>query len=958
MKKILLSVTLVVFWGTECFSRIVEGTVRCNSRGIENVVVSDGISLTATGRKGNFRMNIADDAEFVFIVTPAGYVADWSSGVPEFYQPAEGKDFFEFDLMEHTTDFSHYNMVVMADPQTHDQYHFSKFMAEPMIDLCETAGNLPYAAIGLTLGDISWDNIDILSEYKKGITQVGIPFYPVIGNHDHMAYRKGDKEASSEYRSFMGPENYAFFIGHDVVIVLDNIIYDTDFRLELGYADHVLEWVERVMKYVPAEADVFIAQHANCIRNHGRIKNLDTLLSLLEGHEVKILSGHTHINGNHILSEYAVEHNIAAICGAWWDTLHSIDGTPRGYKVYTKDGEELSWYYKPVDYDADYIAELFMPGETQLHPESLIVNVWDWDENWTVEWWQDGEYMGTLNPVEEVSPIFVREINDAYSSYGLEIPSWKRERPCGHNFAIIPEDGTGEVRISVKSRFGMNWERTFTLLSESCSHVDVKSLDNQSAVISLTAGESLLLPIEESAPEVNVDIDGLVWKVCLAQSDVEYYIPYSADEDIDVKIDGLPSESAFYKHVKKGNPSGAWLNPSPSVHFCPLYGWMNDPNGMFYKDGVWHIFYQYNPFGAKWGNMSWGHAVSRDLVNWKHCGTALMPDELGMIFSGSAVVDKDGTAGFGEDAVVAIYTSAGARQTQSIAYSPDGYEFVKYEKNPVLESDRPDFRDPKVIWHEETSAWIMAVSAGNAMEFYRSDNLKDWKFASRFGEDVGNHGGVWECPDLFPLSYGGQEKWLLISSCTRNPILGSGTQYFIGAFDGYMFTPDSVSEKWVDYGMDHYAAVTFSNAPQKRRIAMAWHSNWMYANELPLKGWRGMMTVPRELFLMEYNGELIMGSMPVNEVMEKCPDKIERYALSAESPSIAIDDLDIILEGNILTVRRKTGRSFSESFNVETSAVLDDREEHDMIVLRDEHSVEMFIDWGAVAMSFLTSCHM
>lgn len=462
-RHILLTIISVLNFCIDGHSRIVEGIVKCKDAGLENVIVSDGNSLTTTGKRGEFRIDITDDSEFIFIVTPAGYVADWSSGVPEFYQRAEVKDYFEFDLMEYTADLDNYNMVVMADPQTHDQYHFSKFMAEPVNDLCETVSTLPYTAIGLTLGDICWDKIDIISDYKKGITKTGIPFYPVIGNHDHMAYCKGDKESSSEYRSFLGPENYAFFIGNDVVIVLDNIIYDTDFKLELGYTSHILKWVEDLMKYVPAEADVFVAQHANCVRDYGRIKNLDAMLSLLEGHEVKILSGHTHINSNRVLSDFAVEHNIAAICGAWWDTIHSIDGTPRGYKVYTKTGDELSWYYKPVDYDVSHIAELFMPGESQLHPDSIVVNVWDWDEKWNVEWWQDGEYMGTLMPADEISPVFTREIHDAYSSYGLEIPSWKRERPCGHNFIMMPAEGSRKIKVSIRSRFDRTWERTLCL---------------------------------------------------------------------------------------------------------------------------------------------------------------------------------------------------------------------------------------------------------------------------------------------------------------------------------------------------------------------------------------------------------------------------------------------------------------------------------------------------------------
>ena len=491
------------------------------------------------------------------------------------------------------------------------------------------------------------------------------------------------------------------------------------------------------------------------------------------------------------------------------------------------------------------------------------------------------------------------------------------------------------------------------MLTSACSHVEVKFLDDQSAVISFTEGDNILLPIEDNAPEVKMDINGLVWNVRLAQSSVDYYIPYLAPTDVELHIEGLPSESAFYKHVKKGNPEKLWHNPSPSIHFRPLYGWTNDPNGMFYKDGVWHLFYQYNPFGAKWGNMSWGHATSTDLVNWRHCDIALVPDDLGMIFSGSAVVDKEGTAGFGKDAVVAIYTSAGARQVQSIAHSSDGYVFEKYEDNPVLESFRPDFRDPKVMWHEPTSSWVMVISAGNAMEFYRSKDLKNWEFASRFGEGVGNHGGVWECPDLFPLEYEGQQKWILISSCTRNPVLGSGSQYFIGSFDGYVFTPESVDEKWMDYGMDFYAAVTFSNTPQDRRIAIAWEANWMYANDLPLKGWRCMMTVPRELFLMEYNGSLVMGSMPAPEVMEKCAANLQHYTLFETKPTLNVDGLSISLNNDIITVKRESEINFNDKFNVETSAALDGRSEHNLLILRDDNSVEIFVDGGAVAMTYL-----
>ena len=293
---------------------------------------------------------------------------------------------------------------------------------------------------------------------------------------------------------------------------------------------------------------------------------------------------------------------------------------------------------------------------------------------------------------------------------------------------------------------------------------------------------------------------------------------------------------------------------------------MNDPNGMFYKDGVWHLYYQYNPFGSQWENMNWAHSTSTDLMHWTYQGEAIQPDALGTIFSGSCVVDKDNTAGFGKDAVIAFYTSAGAAQTQSIAYSTDnGKTFKKYVDNPIITSDVPDFRDPNVFWHEDTKQWILILAAGQQMNIYSSKNLKDWKYESNFGEGYGNHGGVWECPDLLKVG----DKWVLI--CNINPggpFGGSATQYFVGTFDGHKFTCASKPEvtKWMDYGKDHYATVSFSNAPDGRIVVLPWMSNWQYANQVPTQQFRSANGLPREMGLFSYNGEDYVTIKPSPEV--------------------------------------------------------------------------------------------
>ena len=297
----------------------------------------------------------------------------------------------------------------------------------------------------------------------------------------------------------------------------------------------------------------------------------------------------------------------------------------------------------------------------------------------------------------------------------------------------------------------------------------------------------------------------------------------------------------------------------PQFHFTPIRNWMNDPNGLVYFKGEYHLFYQYNPFGNEWGNMSWGHAVSTDLVQWKHLPVALEPDPLGMILSGTAVVDERNTTGFFKEksgGMVAIYTSAGETQQQSIAYSTDnGRTWTKYGGNPVLPNPGiVDFRDPKVFWHDKTQRWIMAVSAGDKVLFYASPNLKNWTYLSEFGMKEGDHSGAWEVPDLFELPVDGDPshtKWVLkvdINPGEKNQ--GSRGQYFIGQFDGTKFVNDNPPDKvlWIDYGKDFYASLSWNHLPE-RRIWIAWMNNWQYANKTPTSPWRGAMTIPREVAL-------------------------------------------------------------------------------------------------------------
>lgn len=396
----------------------------------------------------------------------------------------------------------------------------------------------------------------------------------------------------------------------------------------------------------------------------------------------------------------------------------------------------------------------------------------------------------------------------------------------------------------------------------------------------------LLVPVETDGPEsvIVMEADGVKsakMYIRVAQTKTDYWVPIDVEKYKGGKV------TLTFEHVKKTDTGFSQIRQSdsfefdynekyrPSFHFTPQYGWMNDPNGMVYLDGEYHLFYQYNPYGSKWGNMHWGHAVTKDLKKWEHLPVAIAPDSLGTIFSGSAIIDKNNTAGFGKDALIAIYTSAGQTQTQSIAYSLDkGRTFTKYDHNPVLaDPDIADFRDPKVMWHDGTQRWVMSLATSQTITFYGSKNLKEWEKLSEFGEGIGDHGGVWECPDLFTLKTpDGKNKWVLFVSINPGgPNGGSATQYFIGDFDGKTFRADALPYPlWLDYGRDNYAGVTWSNVPQTdgRRLFIGWMNNWDYANNVPILNFKSANTVPRELKLVNNGKHLVVANPPVKEMQD------------------------------------------------------------------------------------------
>ena len=421
------------------------------------------------------------------------------------------------------------------------------------------------------------------------------------------------------------------------------------------------------------------------------------------------------------------------------------------------------------------------------------------------------------------------------------------------------------------------------------SKLTVSHLACEQNIVSVTEAQRyLLLPVQDNAPEAKVGIIsgntqvGVLANVRLARERVDYYVPFDlsafAGKDVKIDVQGMPQGSLCWKEMKLSDTFDMTNKEKyrPVYHHTPAYGWMNDPNGMFYKDGVWHLYFQHNPYGSVWGNLAWGHSTSTDLVHWQYEGDPVMADALGLIFSGSSVVDKDNTAGFGAGTIVSFYTSAksspwGDVQMQSMAYSTDGGKtFTKYDGNPVITSTARDFRDPKVFWYAPGKHWVMMLAVGQEMQIWSSADLKDWKYESSFGAKQGAHGGVWECPDLVELPVEGtkEKRWVLI--CNINPggpFGGSATQYFVGTFDGKKFTNQFPTKtKWMDYGKDHYATVTFSNAPDGRCVALGWMSNWQYAAVVPTKQYRSANTIARDLTLYRQGGDLLLKSAPSKEI--------------------------------------------------------------------------------------------
>lgn len=507
--------------------------------------------------------------------------------------------------------------------------------------------------------------------------------------------------------------------------------------------------------------------------------------------------------------------------------------------------------------------------------------------------------------------------------------------------------------------------------------VEVEHLGSNNTLIRITGDSKyILLPVQESNDDAGISIlvDGKLDRninVRLAKSKVDYYVPFdlSGYKGHTVVMNVVTTQNR--SNVREAKEDVCWSDLClsdtfdtsnrekyrPAFHHTPLYGWMNDPNGMFYKDGVWHLYYQWNPYGSKWQNMTWGHSSSKDLVTWEHEPTAIEPNGLGAVFSGSAAIDTENTAGFGKDAVIALYTSAGVSQTQSLAHSSDnGITFDIYPGNPVITLDS-EARDPNMFWDAQNRQWVLTLAHAldREMLFFTSPDLKEWTLQGAFGKGIGAQGGVWECPDLFKLKVDGtdEEKWVLL--CNINPggpFGGSATQYFVGDLDGKTFKADTdasgnIPTKWMDFGKDNYATVSWSDAPDHRRTLIGWMSNWQYAAEVPTMQYRSANTLPREAGLFRApDGQIYMSSAPSPEltaIRDKAVVSVKsfsagnsarKFMLPATNDGICEIALDIEAkksESVNLLISNKAGESVTMKYDVGAHTLSFDRRESGIV---------------------------
>lgn len=465
MKQIILLFYLLIQISS-CWGQIIRGKVICNNKNVANVIVSDGYTCTQTDKDGNYSIEVNDSAHCVFIVTPSGYIAEEKYGHPQFYKNIKS-DSFDFKLKKWKQADKKYQLMAIADPQPKGDLAFKRFKDEALPDIRKSMStNRP--AFALFLGDLLWDNLDEYERLKKLLAQMGMPYYTVIGNHDHDANIADDNLSTSTYQKHFGPTNYAFNVGKDYFIVLDNIIYAGNKKYTCGFSTQTLNWLSGYLKYLPKGAHLFIAMHApaHYYQSNYKLRNADRFMKLLEDFQVDILSGHMHIQSNFLIKPNIREYNIASIGGTWWlwDCKLCKDGTPYGYQIFESSDKGLFHFYHSVGKPDTFQFKILPSGSIKKYEDKLCIKVWNWDERWKVEWIEDGVLKGEMHPFKATDPEYGSYLNKKYAQGKHKVDKFRQPVNNVYFFFYAPvTKGTKQVEIMVTDAYGRKYRQHINL---------------------------------------------------------------------------------------------------------------------------------------------------------------------------------------------------------------------------------------------------------------------------------------------------------------------------------------------------------------------------------------------------------------------------------------------------------------------------------------------------------------